>query len=156
MKSSRIIPFLWLIFLFAIPGGVSQAAGREYEQADQGVDASKLLAALAEGTVHQHVMMPMRDSVKLATEVFIPPGNDPWPAVLVRTPSGRLQPTGYAATYKSGDVVFITPDPRGTGDSEGTIDPVSSDNEIRTAAETSGTDVARRHGCMLCSAFSNR
>jgi predicted acyl esterase len=121
--------FIVLIFLLAA-NGFAQIAGREYEQTGHGVDASKLLAALGEGTIHQHVMMPMRDGVKLATEVFIPPGEGPWPVVLVRTPYGRLQPTGYARKYKSGGFVFVTQDPRGTGDSEGTIDPVSSDNEI--------------------------
>lgn len=129
MKNKKIIAFLWLLAL-STSVGFSQKSGREYEQAGQGVDASKLLAALADDTVHQHIMMPMRDGIKLATEVFIPLGNGPWPVVLVRTPYGRLQPVKYAKRYKSGDVVFVTQDPRGTGDSEGNVDPVNSDNEI--------------------------
>jgi putative CocE/NonD family hydrolase len=35
------------------------------------------------------VMVPMRDGVKLATDVYHPPGAGPWPVILERTPYGR-------------------------------------------------------------------
>lgn len=38
---------------------------------------------------YQEVMMPMRDGVKLATNVFLPEGEGPWPVVLSRTPYGK-------------------------------------------------------------------
>lgn len=104
----------------------AQVAGREYENADKKVDVSAILKGLPAGTVHEHVMMPMRDGVKLATEIFIPPSDQPQAAVLVRTPYGRLQCGSYARR----DFVFVTQDPRGTGDSEGTVDPVNNENEI--------------------------
>jgi uncharacterized protein len=35
------------------------------------------------------VMVPMRDGVKLATDVYRPEGNGPWPALLTRTPYNK-------------------------------------------------------------------
>ena len=35
------------------------------------------------------VMVPMRDGVKLATEIYLPAGEGPWPTILVMTPYGR-------------------------------------------------------------------
>ncbi|MHC4891325.1 MAG: CocE/NonD family hydrolase, partial [Planctomycetota bacterium] len=37
----------------------------------------------------QTVMVPMRDGVKLATDVYLPDGEEPWPAILFRTPYGK-------------------------------------------------------------------
>ena len=34
-------------------------------------------------------MVAMSDGVKLATSVFLPEGNGPWPAVLARTPYNK-------------------------------------------------------------------
>ena len=34
-------------------------------------------------------MVPMRDGVKLATDVHLPEGDGPWPVILVRTPYDR-------------------------------------------------------------------
>ncbi len=34
-------------------------------------------------------MLPMRDGVKLATEIYLPAGDGPWPTILVMTPYGR-------------------------------------------------------------------
>lgn len=46
-------------------------------------------------------MVPMRDGVRLATSVYLPTGQGPWPTVLSRTPYGRfrideLTSRGYA------------------------------------------------------------
>ena len=35
------------------------------------------------------IVIPMRDGVHLAADVFRPPGNGRWPALLVRTPYNR-------------------------------------------------------------------
>ncbi len=34
----------------------------------------------------QTVMVSMRDGVKLATDIYLPEGDGPWPAILMRTP----------------------------------------------------------------------
>ena len=46
----------------------------------------------------QEIMIPMRDGVKLATDVYFPTGEGPWPLVLARTPynkGGRSNRLGY-------------------------------------------------------------
>jgi len=45
----------------------------------------------------QSLMVPMSDGVKLATDVFLPAGEGPWPAVLSRTPynKGKSVPTAW-------------------------------------------------------------
>jgi len=116
---------LWSLLLVSA-SSFAQVAGREYENADKKIDVSAILKGMPEGTVHQHVMLPMRDGVKLATEVFIPPSDKPQAALLARTPYGRLQCGSYARR----DFVFVTQDPRGSGDSEGTTDLVNNENEI--------------------------
>lgn len=45
---------------------------------------------LPPGAVQKSFMVPMRDGVKLATEVFLPSEKGRWPVVLQRTPYGRL------------------------------------------------------------------
>jgi len=66
------------------------------------------------------VMVAMRDGVKLATEVLVPPGVGPWPAVVVRTPYGRDQ--AATALFAAALVMpcgVVTQDMRGLHDSEG-------------------------------------
>lgn len=62
-------------------------------------------------------MVPMRDGTRLATEVWLPPGEGPWPAVLTRTPYGR---TNFANddALRLGYAV-VAQDCRGRFDSQG-------------------------------------
>lgn len=73
-----------------------------------------LLPVFAEPTF---TMAPMQDGTKLATDVYTPEGDGPWPVVLVRSTYGRA---GKAADewLKEGYAVVIQ-DVRGMGDSEG-------------------------------------
>ncbi|MBM4080307.1 MAG: CocE/NonD family hydrolase [Planctomycetes bacterium] len=117
---------------FVALAAFAQQTGKEYQAADKAKSAEPILKNLKPGTTHQHVMMPMRDGVKLATEVFLPPGPGPWPALLVRTPYGRFSLDGYAKRIADDDVAFVTQDPRGDGDSEGPppADPVNNEGEM--------------------------
>jgi len=68
-------------------------------------------------------MVPMRDGVRLATNVYLPTGQGPWPTVLSRTPYGRfrideLTSRGYAV---------VTQDWRGYFGSEGVKTPFETD-----------------------------
>ncbi len=93
----------------------------------------EVLAKFQPGATNFFAMMPMRDGVRLATEVFLPPGAGPWPVVLTRTVYGRWSAAlRDAGLFGNQGVAFVTQDLRGDGDSEGagTFDPFSFDNEI--------------------------
>jgi len=75
------------------------------------------------GPVKETFMVPMRDGVRLATDVYLPGGVGPWPVILSRTPYGRfkideLTNRGYAV---------VTQDWRGYGGSEGEKLPFEAD-----------------------------
>ena len=38
---------------------------------------------------HHEVMVPMRDGVALATSVYVPEGDGPWPVIVERTPYSK-------------------------------------------------------------------
>ena len=40
-------------------------------------------------TVEKDIMVPMRDGVRLATDVWVPAGDGPLPVLLVRLPYGK-------------------------------------------------------------------
>jgi len=56
---------------------------------------ARVLAVLPPGTRHEFVMLPLRDGVRLATDVFIPEGTGPWAAMLLRTPYSRFNTEVY-------------------------------------------------------------
>lgn len=65
------------------------------------------------------VMVPMRDGVKLATDVHLPPEGGPrFPVVLVRTVYGRQDASLAAGLHRAG-IALVTQDTRGHGGSEG-------------------------------------
>jgi uncharacterized protein len=45
------------------------------------------------------LVVPMRDGVRLAADVFLPNSAGPWPTVLVRTPYGRKSPPSLSYRY---------------------------------------------------------
>jgi uncharacterized protein len=81
--------------------------------------SSCLLLALAAGAAPKTEMVPMRDGVRLATDIFLPEGQGPWPAVLERTPYNRKQQREKSTNYVSRGYVYVVQDWRGHFDSEG-------------------------------------
>jgi uncharacterized protein len=72
-------------------------------------------------------MVAARDGIKLATNVYLPEGQGPWPAVLVRTPYGKeLQGASNAAWTRRG-FALVVQDCRGKGKSEGPYRPFVDD-----------------------------
>src|SRR5436853_7767543 len=73
------------------------------------------------------VMVPMRDGVRLATDVYLPAGDGPWPVAVLRTPFGRVGsitggPYGELfplAQLAQNGIVLVSQDTRGRYDSEG-------------------------------------
>ncbi len=70
------------------------------------------------------VMVPMRDGVKLATDIHTPEGDGPWPTVLIRTPYNKGGVKGMAPEAAQHGYVLIAQDFRGRFDSEGEDYPV--------------------------------
>jgi len=93
-------------------------------------ELEKCLAKLPAGTRHEHVMMPLRDGVKLATDIFRPPqGDGPWPVMLLRTPYSRFDPRPLQEMEKD-PCVLVCQNQRGRYGSEGTPPKDSFANEV--------------------------
>jgi uncharacterized protein len=65
----------------------------------------------------QTVLVPMRDGIRLATDVYLPPGG-PGPALAMRTPYGRGALRDLFLSLACAGYAVISQDCRGTGDSE--------------------------------------
>ena len=76
------------------------------------------------------VKVPMRDGVKLSTNIFLPPGTGPFPVILVRTPydNGPWAETGWPGSryrdFVKHGYVYAAQDVRGRFDSEGAFHPL--------------------------------
>jgi predicted acyl esterase len=83
-------------------------------------------------------LVPMRDGVRLATDVYLPDGPGPFPAVLVRLPydkNGRYCWMPFLATHFAGrGYAFVPQDVRGRFRSEG--DPLAFVGEVPDAYDT--------------------
>ena len=76
-------------------------------------------------------MVPMRDGVRLATSIYQPEGQGPWPVVLTRTPYGKDVMYGPAAhkEFLANGYVRVVQDSRGKGKSEGKYAAFANDME---------------------------
>ena len=80
------------------------------------------VAAESFGTVRYHQMVPMRDDVRLATDVYLPSGSGPFPTLLVRDIYGNGSAPGrqrYARWATENGYAFVFQNARGRYDSEG-------------------------------------
>lgn len=64
-------------------------------------------------------MVAMRDGKRLATDVYLPKGDGPFPVILARTPYGRTKRGGEGGGFTRDGYVFVVQDQRGRFDSEG-------------------------------------
>ena len=119
-------------------GALALLAAGAGAEAGESEELRKALDRFPPGTRHRHAMVAMRDGVRLATEVFLPPDEGEWPVILMRTPYGRWRALGYYGRVRDHTVAFVVQDIRGDGDSEGreTLEPESFDNEIEDSADT--------------------
>lgn len=70
------------------------------------------------------VMVPMRDGVKLATDVHVPAGDGPWPTILVMTPYNKNGVAAFAGETSKRGYALVAQDFRGRFASEGDDSPV--------------------------------
>jgi len=114
--------FLCLLLLGGVSRAFGQAEGDETKAIGRPTDPKVVLErAFPPETRHETLMVPMRDGVKLATDIFIPPGPGPWPVIFTRGYYGRLAGWVYAdrAGSKKGEFAVVCQDARGCYDSEG-------------------------------------
>lgn len=120
-------------FSLALPLALSaQIEGREWEETGAPKDVERVLKHFPDGASADFAMVPMRDGVKLATTVFVPPGEGPWPVIFCKGFYGRIGMAGYAKSCKNGEFAFVIQDARGSRDSEGkgSYDPASFEAHI--------------------------
>ena len=77
------------------------------------------VAAYARPPVRETVKIPMRDGRRLATDIYRPAGEGPFPVVLSRTPYSRLKQASGNGDYTRDGYVYVLQDMRGRFDSEG-------------------------------------
>jgi uncharacterized protein len=73
--------------------------------------------------------LTMRDGVKLAANLYAPPGQGPWPVIVTRTPylkDGR-DFGGLAGHFTKAGYAVVVQDVRGKGHSEGFYEPFATD-----------------------------
>ncbi|MCA9026913.1 MAG: CocE/NonD family hydrolase [Planctomycetaceae bacterium] len=74
------------------------------------------------------VMVPMRDEVELATDIYLPEGDGPWPCILSRTPYNKNGNRGAAEKFAEQGYAFVSQDCRGRFKSKGKYDPFKTDH----------------------------
>lgn len=75
------------------------------------------------------VSVPMRDGVKLATDVYRDDATKRAPVVLIRTPYDRTKQTATAERWVQAGYVFVAQDCRGTRASEGVLAPYNNEGQ---------------------------
>ncbi len=87
----------------------------------------KLSQPTHEAKVDINVMVPMRDIVELATDVYRPKSEGRFPAILVRLPYGKTEAycemPAFGWYFAKRGYVFVVQDVRGKYDSEGVFGP---------------------------------
>ncbi len=103
------------VYLKALRSGEASPAGAKRKRAAADADDAQSLPTR---------MVPMRDGVRLATDVYLPAGDGPWPAIAQRTPYGRkgARQPDLAAGFVGRGYAFVIQDWRGQFDSEGKFD----------------------------------
>ncbi len=81
-----------------------------------------------------------RDGVDLATDVYLPDGDGPFPAILTRLPYGKTEPycnmPGTAKRWTAGGYAFVVQDNRGKWGSGGSFDASDIDMEAKDGCDT--------------------
>jgi hypothetical protein len=94
-----------------------------------------LLLLLAQST-QKDVPVPMKDGTRLATDVYLPAGDGPFPALFVRSPYNKNGEAGNAKYFTARGYAFVAQDTRGRYGSDGVWRFITDDTaDGRDAAE---------------------
>ena len=92
------------------------------------------------GRTISDVMVAMRDGTRLATDVYLPEGEGPFPTILTRMPYGKTEPYCYmpviAAYWVRKGYAAVVQDVRGKWASEGHFEPNLAANEVPDGYDT--------------------
>ena len=72
---------------------------------------------------HKDTPVPMRDGVHLGADIYLPPGNGPFPVLLTITPYGKTGAGRSAAAFNAKGYAVVAVDTRGLRASEGKWEP---------------------------------
>ncbi len=86
-------------------------------------------------------LVAMRDGVKLATDVYLPDGDGPWPVIFLRFPYNKALGAGVGPDANRRGYVFVAQDTRGRFASEGENLPFDADG--RADGKWDGFDSAQ-------------
>lgn len=112
------------VLLVEIPAQHAAFVREGYESLRRPVVADPLLSAPAhEVTVERGVMVPTRDGLALATDVYRPAGVERAPVILVRTPYSRAMLELQGRFYARRGYAYAAQDCRGCFDSPGAWEP---------------------------------
>jgi predicted acyl esterase len=92
---------------------------------------AEMKARLEKAPKFVEMFTPMRDSVVLAENVYLPPGNGPFPTILLRTPYIKDNPREPLAAqkYVEAGYAYVDQDTRGKGHSKGVYHAFTTDIE---------------------------
>ncbi|MEM7112225.1 MAG: CocE/NonD family hydrolase [Chloroflexota bacterium] len=114
-----------------IPGNI--ALGVNAEDAHYEKLPSTLESRSALDRIMSDQMVMMRDGVRLATDVYLPTGNGPFPSILTRLPYGKTEPWTYlpviAKFWVRREYAAVVQDVRGKWGSEGVFAANSGEQE---------------------------
>lgn len=79
----------------------------------------QLAQSPAESAKAQTIRIAMRDGVHLATDIYMPEGDGPFPVILSRTPYGRVKMGQGGSGFVQNGAAYVMQDMRGRFDSEG-------------------------------------
>lgn len=91
---------------------------------------SLLLATPAFAEVNtETIAVPMRDGIKLATDVYRDDAVQKAPVILMRSPYDRTKQKGLAERFSKAGYIFVAQDCRGTRASEGVMAPYNNEGQ---------------------------
>ncbi|MBI3990470.1 MAG: CocE/NonD family hydrolase, partial [candidate division NC10 bacterium] len=115
----------WKTFSIGLIVGVWLLAG------DLGTTAAQGSEPRFDYTIEKNVMIPMRDGVRLAADLYLPKGTGPFPVIVERTPYDKTGPVSAAASnptyYAARGYAVVVQDVRGRYASEGAFYPFQTD-----------------------------